>query len=194
MSLAERGRDRRRGRRLPRSSPASSGVRVVPPLFDCVERYQPLRRHAGRRSRSPSPWPSPSSPTPPSWRPIVGAFVAGLALARSRTVGPHPPRARPGRPPLHPGLLPPDRHRCRGRPRSSTPRCSASPARAARRRASSASLSSAVGAARCARRPAAHRPRHAPPRRGRASSSPPSACSRACSATTSTPPCSSWSS
>ena len=47
--------------------------------------------------------------------PIVGAFVAGLALVGELGEGAHPARARPGRPPVHPGLLPRHRHRRRGR-------------------------------------------------------------------------------
>ena len=48
--------------------------------------------------------------------PIVGAFVAGVSLSRSKVADRVAPGAHPGRPPAHPGLLPPDRHRRRRRP------------------------------------------------------------------------------
>ena len=47
--------------------------------------------------------------------PIVGAFVAGLALSGSSRQGAHRARARARRPPLHPGVLPRHRHRGAGR-------------------------------------------------------------------------------
>ena len=56
---------------------------------------------------------------------VVGAFLAGLALGRHAAGTAHPPRARAGGAPVHPGVLPPDRHRRRRRRSSATSRCCA---------------------------------------------------------------------
>ena len=95
------GRDRRRGH--------PAGAAAVPASSTAA----PGRRARSSRSRSRSPSPSPSWPARPSWRPIVGAFVAGLCLGPQRAGGPHPARAHAGRPPL--------RARCSSSRSASTP-------------------------------------------------------------------------
>ena len=106
------GRDRRRWRWASWSSAASSGSGSRPPLFACVDR---VSRSTGTLVAIALAFTLAFAELADAAQlaPIVGAFVAGLALSRRRQRRPHPPRAGAGRPPLHPGVLPPDRHRRR---------------------------------------------------------------------------------
>ena len=60
------------------------GLRVAPPLFGAVDRVLAVHRHARRARAARSRWPSPSWPTLAKLAPIVGAFVAGIALSAAR--------------------------------------------------------------------------------------------------------------
>ena len=71
--------------------------------------------------------------------PIVGAFVAGLALSPQLGQGAHRARAHAGGSSLHPGLLPRRSASTSMSRRSCNPRCSASPAGCSRSSRSSAS-------------------------------------------------------
>ena len=107
-------RDRRRRGALPRRSAASSasGSRRRSSAPSIASRARPAR---SSRWPSPSPSPSPSWPTWPSWpRSSVPSSPASPSTRRSRRDR-DPARADAGRPPLHPGVLPADRHRRRHR-------------------------------------------------------------------------------
>ena len=110
VSFLERRRHRSRrgrlprGRRLRRPARRATAVRRSSSAFS---------RSTGRwsRSRSRSRSRSPQLADAAKLAPIVGAFVAGLALCSQPTVRAHPPRAGARRSSLHPGVLPADRHR-----------------------------------------------------------------------------------
>ena len=114
VSVAVGARHHRRRRRCSSSSAASSAC-GSPRRCSRSSNASPGRR--GRSSPSPSRSRSAFAELADAAKlaPIVGAFVAGIALGRSRSVRPHPARARARRPPVHPGVLPPDRHRRRHR-------------------------------------------------------------------------------
>ena len=132
------------------------------------------------RWRSPSPWRSPSWPTQAKLAPIVGAFVAGLVLGRVPIGGADPPRDA--------------RRSATSSSRSSSSRSESTPtspqfvhpnvlgmAAVLLAVAIVGKLASAAGLLGFARRPAARRYRHDPPRRGRSHLRHASACARACS-------------
>ena len=176
-------------RRLPRRRRRWSALRLAPPLFGCDRAQSPARpARSWPRVRLHAAFAELADVA--KLAPIVGAFVAGLALGRSRSVRAHPPRAR--------------RRSATCSSRCSSSRSASTPTS---RRSSTATVLRDAGdpprrrrgreaasrrrAVRHARRQAARRPRHAAPRRGRPDLRHDRSARPACSATTSTPRCSS---
>ena len=167
VSIADVARDRGRWRSGSSWSTAVAGLEARARVLPVPRPARRVGRARSSRSRSRSRSRSPSSPTPRSSRPIVGAFVAGLALSgelgqRSAS------SASSRRSATSSSRCSSSRSASRRRSRSSsTPRCSGSrrPARGRDRRQARRRRSGAFGVAR---RQAADRHRHDPPRRGRA--------------------------
>ena len=109
------------------SSAALVGLRVAPPLFDASTG---ARARPGRWSRWPSPSPSRFAELADAAKlaPIVGAFVAGIALSQTRQRDRIRRELAPGRPPVHPGVLPRRSASTPTSSRSSSGACCATPA------------------------------------------------------------------
>ena len=137
------------------------GVRIVPQAFAFVRRY----------SRSPGTLVAialaftlavSELAHAAQLAPIVGAFVAGIALARSPVAGRVRSELGAGYTPTRAGVLPTDRHRRRRRPVCTTGSIRHRGGAPGDRRDRQAGLRHRTD--RISRRPTAHRNRHDPPR------------------------------
>ena len=106
-----RARDRAVAVGLPRRRRPSAGTRLAPPAFDWLRQERPLGRNAGGARARVHPRASPSSPRRRSSRRSSGRSSPGSRWLAARLEGADRARARAGRPPVHPGVLPPDRDR-----------------------------------------------------------------------------------